>query len=82
MRDARSVRRFAGVGVRFGVRAELGTDFVAEEEQQWARDGRHAGADHSYVAFEAAPQRDVVVVVGCVGDLAEGGEVAEADDAA
>jgi hypothetical protein len=57
-------------------------DLFAEEVQHRPGDDGHAGADHAEVALEAAPERDVVVVVGRVGYLAEGGEVAEAHYAA
>jgi hypothetical protein len=53
------------------------THFLAEEVERRPRDDGHAGADDSKVALQAAPQRDVVVVVGGVGHLAEGREIAQ-----
>lgn len=67
---------------RLRKRAELRPDFFSKEVQNRARDRRHAGANHPDVALEAAPQRDGVVVVGCVGDFAELRKVLQADDAA
>jgi hypothetical protein len=65
-----------------GEAAESRSHFLAEEVENRSRDSRHASANDSKVALEAAPERDVVVVVGGVGDLAEGGEVAEPHNAA
>ena len=76
---ARSGGRLAARG---GEAAESRSHFLAEEVEDRSRDTRHASANDSKVALEAAPERDVVVMIGGVGDLAEGGEVAEPHNAA
>jgi hypothetical protein len=53
----------AGVRAGFRGRGQLARDFVAEEVHERAGDGGHAGADDADVAFDAAPDSNVVVVV-------------------
>jgi hypothetical protein len=62
--------------------AEPRAYFFAEEVEHRPCDDGHAGADDAEVALEAAPEGDIVVVVGRVGYLAESREVAEPDYAA
>ena len=59
---------------RFAERTELGAKVLAEEVQERAHDGRHAGADDADFALDTAPERDFGVVVGgvdCFVDVRE-----------
>lgn len=61
---------------------EFGDDGVAEEVDDRARDGRHAGADDAQIGFQSGPDPYVVVMVGCVGVFSDLGQVLQADDTA
>lgn len=54
----------------------------AEEQYHRGDDCRHAGADDADLALDAAPQRDVGVVVRRVGDLTHTGRVFQSNHAA
>lgn len=80
--DARGVLRLLERNCRrFRVGAELcadlRADLLAEEVHDWTCDSRHASTDHPNVAFETAPECDVVVMVCDVGQLTERCKVAE-----
>lgn len=70
----RNCRRFR-VGAE--LRADLRADLLAEEVHDWTCDSRHAGTNDSNIAFEPAPERNVVIMVGDVGQLTERCKVAE-----
>lgn len=80
----RRVRRvgrvFACAGLAKG--AERAAESVTEEVQEWADDGGQTGADHADLGLDATPERDVGVFVGGVCDVADVGEVFQADHAA
>ena len=79
-RVARDIRRLAVA--RLVVGAELVPHGVLEKLRRGADEDGQAGADDCQVAFESRPERNVVVVVCDVGELADLSEVLEADDAA
>jgi hypothetical protein len=72
----------ARVRAGFRGRSQLARDFVAEEVHERAGDRGHAGADDADVAFDAAPQSDVVVVIRRVCVVSDLRQVREADDTA